>query len=111
MPIRTFELIRTDDETGISGAGKVLEGTVFSDGHCVVRWVAQTSPGHSTSTFDSFGLFMSIHVAPHPDNKTKIVFSDGEVFEHTEKIAEQTPVESSKPKRTRRRREALSNGK
>jgi hypothetical protein len=106
MPIRTFELFRTDDETGISGAGKVLEGCVFSDGECVIRWVAPTSPGHSTSTFDSFGLFMQIHVAPHPDNKTKTVFSDGEVFLHTEKVEEQTPIELPK-KRVRRKKEAV----
>jgi hypothetical protein len=110
MPIRTFELIRTDDETGISGAGKVLEGTVFSDGECVVRWIAPTSPGHSTTIFHSFGLFMSIHVAPHPDNKTKIIFSDGEVYEHTEKVEEQTPIEPPK-RRPRRKKEAATNGK
>ena len=109
MAIRTFELIRVDDESGVSGTGKVLEGTVFSDGECVVRWMSPTSPGHSTTTFHSFGLFMSIHVAPHPDNKTRILFSDGEIYEHTEKIAEQTPVE--KVKKPRRRREAATNGK
>jgi hypothetical protein len=91
-----------DDETGISGSGKVLEGCVFSDGECIIRWLSPTSPGHSTAVFDSFGLFMSIHIAPHPDNKTKTVFNDGEVFEHTEKVAEQKVEEPMKPRRRRR---------
>jgi len=107
MPIRTFELFRLDDETGISGSGKVLEGCVFSDGECIIRWLSQTSPGHSTAVFDSFGLFMSIHIAPHPDNKTRTVFADGEVFEHTEKVAEQKQEEST-PRTRRRRRTAES---
>lgn len=101
--VRTFEVFRVEDETGISGSGKVLEGCVFSDGECVVRWVAETSPGHSTSIFPSFGSFMSIHVSPHSENKTRTVFSDGEVFEHTEKVSERK-VEESAPKPRRRRK-------
>src|ERR1017187_4125807 len=96
MPARVFEVYRTEDETGISGSGKIIEGVVFSDGECIIRWVTATSPGHSTSSFDSFGLFMAIHIAPHADNKTKTIFSDGEVFIHTEKVEEQTPVEPLK---------------
>lgn len=110
MPIRTFEVFRVDDVSGVSGTGKVLEGAVFSDGECVVRWTSVTSPGHSTAIFDSFGLFMQIHIASHSDNKTKTIFSDGEVFEHTEKVEEQTPVEPTK-KRIRRKKEVASNGK
>ena len=101
MAIRTFEVFRTEDETGISGSGKVLEGTVFSDGFCCVRWVSATSPGHSSSVFDSFGLFMQIHVNSHPGNKTRTVFNDGEIFENTEKVAEQKEPEVSKPRRRR----------
>lgn len=106
MSIRTFEMYRTEDETGISGSGKVLEGVIFGDGECVIRWVSATSPGHSTAIFDSFGSFMSIHVSPHKDNKTEIRFSDGEVYEHTEKVEEQTVVEPA-PK-PRRRKAAAS---
>ena len=78
--MRTFEVVRNNDETGISGTGKVIEGVVFEDGTCVTRWVAGTSPGRSTVIWDSFGAFMAIHVSPHPDNKTEIVFSDGEAY-------------------------------
>lgn len=100
MPIRTFEVYRVEDTTGVSGQGKIIEGCVFSDGECIIRWVSEVSPGHSTSIFHSFGSFMSIHVAPHPDNKTRVVFSDGEVFLHTEKVESATP----KSKRSRKQK-------
>jgi hypothetical protein len=77
-------MTRIEDETGVSGKGKVLEGVVFSDGTCVTRWIAENSPGRSTSIWDSVGSFVAIHVAPHPGNKTILKFSDGEVYEHTD---------------------------
>jgi hypothetical protein len=83
--MRPFRVIRNGDETGISGTGVVIEGVVFSDGTCVARWVTPTSPGRSTTIWDSFGAFVSVHVAPHPGNKTEIVFDDGEVYSHTKK--------------------------
>lgn len=36
--MRTFELHRDTDVTGISGTGVVAEGCMFSDGVTVVRW-------------------------------------------------------------------------
>lgn len=37
--IRTFHLERVEDETGVSGPGRVAEGAVFSDGEAVIHWV------------------------------------------------------------------------
>lgn len=93
--MRTFELFREEDETGISGVGKVLEGIVFSDGTCVTRWVSDSSTGRSTAVWDSVGAFLSIHVTPHPHNKTKLQYSDGEVQEY-----------GDKPKKRRKAKEA-----
>lgn len=78
--MRTFEMVRNNDETGVSGIGKVLEGVVFSDGPCVIRWTTELN-GRSESRFDSFGTFIAIHVSPHPTNKSIITFNDGEVYE------------------------------
>lgn len=39
MALRTFELHRDDDETGISGTGVVAEGVQFSDGPVALRWI------------------------------------------------------------------------
>lgn len=86
MTMRTFEVFRRADESGVSGTGKVLEGVVFSDGHCVVRWVAMDSPGHSGGDFDSFGTFLAVHVGPHQRNRTRIVFNDGTVYEHVHRV-------------------------
>lgn len=100
--MRTFEMTRNHDESGVSGTGKVLEGVVFSDGPCVVRWVADNSPARSEARYDSFGAFVAIHVSPHMDNKTEIRFSDGEVYEQNVK------VEEALPKSRKRRKSKVS---
>ncbi len=94
--MRTFEMHRGNDESGVSGVGRVLEGVVFSDGPCVVRWVTELN-GRSENRYDSFAAFISIHVTSHSGNKTKIVFSDGEIYEQAPKT--ELP-------RTRQRRKA-----
>lgn len=80
--MRAFEVIRQNDETGISGTGKVIEGIIFSDGECVVKWVTEKSLGRCVSIWPNFGSFLSIHVYPHPNNDTKIIFSDGNIMEY-----------------------------
>lgn len=109
MAIRSFEMVREADESGVSGIGKVLEGVVFSDGTCITRWVTENSPGRSTNVWDSFGAFISVHIAPHPDNKTKIVFNNGEQYEHTTSVK---PMENAVPSvpKTRRKRKATPPG-
>jgi hypothetical protein len=52
------ELWRTEDETGISGTGRVAEGVRFSDGKIVLRWMTDT---RSTCFYDSFSDVMTIH--------------------------------------------------
>ena len=39
--MRRFVLIRTEDLTGVSGTGEVAEGTVFSSGLAVIRWLQE----------------------------------------------------------------------
>lgn len=36
---RTFKLVRSEDETGISGTGTVAEGIEFSNGMCAMSWL------------------------------------------------------------------------
>jgi len=36
--VRRFRLIRDEDETGVSGTGRVAEGIEFSDGAVALRW-------------------------------------------------------------------------
>lgn len=96
--MRTFEMHRGNDESGVSGTGKVLEGVVFSDGPCVIRWVTELN-GRSEARYDSFASFVDIHINSHASNKTKIVFSDGEVYEQAPKAI--------LPRTKRRRKAAL----
>ena len=98
--IRTFEVIRQEDETGVSGTGTVAEGVIFSDGTCITRWVSPISPGRSTVVWDSYGAFTAVHISPHPDNKTVVRFNDGEEY-----------LNNAKVKKTRRKKEVITNGK
>lgn len=82
--MRSFEMIRKDDETGISGTGKVVEGVVFTDGECVVKWVVENSMGRCVAIWPNLASFLSIHVYPHPDNKTEIIFDDGRVMRYVD---------------------------
>ncbi len=36
--MKQFHLVRTEDESGVSGTGYVAEGVIFSNGWCVLRW-------------------------------------------------------------------------
>ena len=68
---------REIDVSGVSGTGVVLEGVLFSTGVVVIHWLTPPPRG-SISVFDSLDQFLSIHVRPHPDNRTTIEFEDGE---------------------------------
>lgn len=78
--MRRFVMHREFDASGVSGTGVVLEGVHFSTGVVVVHWLTPPPRG-SISVFDSLEQFLAIHVRPHPDNHTVLVFEDGERFE------------------------------
>ena len=71
--MRTFELHRDTDETGISGTGIVAEGVEFSDGTVVLRWAA--SAHKSTVLWDNIGDVEAIH---GHGGKTRIVWTEEE---------------------------------
>jgi hypothetical protein len=48
-----------------------IEGIVFSDGHCVVRWM---TGNHSTAVWPSYDDFEAIH--GHPEYETVVVWLD-----------------------------------
>jgi hypothetical protein len=75
--MRRFVMHRERDVSGVSGTGLVLEGVLFSTGVVVVHWLTPPPRG-SISVFDSLDQFLAIHVRPHPDNHTVLVFEDGE---------------------------------
>lgn len=67
--MKTFELHRLEDETGVSGTGIVAQGCVFDDGWAVMRWVNEP---RTTTLFPSVDVVTHIH---GHGGKTKIVWT------------------------------------
>lgn len=56
--MRRFYLQRLEDETGISGTGKVVEGVMFSDGSVALRWLSNLT---SWAIYRSMAEVEAIH--------------------------------------------------
>jgi len=74
-----FTMIRHQDETGVSGTGRVLDGVIFHTGQVVVCWrsdLRPDKPGFSSLVvYDSWEAFVAIHVMPHPAGQTEIIYA------------------------------------
>jgi len=72
-----FSLVRHEDETGISGPGRVLDGVIFHTGQVVVCWrsdLRSGNPGFSSiSIYPTWKAFETIHILPHPANQSEVV--------------------------------------
>lgn len=66
--MRTFNLIRVEDESGVSGTGKVAQGVEFDDSTCALRWLTEYA---STAVYNNIDTLEKIH---GHNGKTKIVF-------------------------------------
>jgi len=73
--LRRFHFQRDEDESGVSGTGRVAEGVQFSDGWCVVHWL---SPMHSTNICVNIEAVKQIH---GHGGKTKIIFDDADTHD------------------------------
>lgn len=77
---RLFSLIRHKDESGISGTGRVLDGTVFHTGQVVICWrsdINPDKPGYSSLIiYPSWEAFVHIHIKPHAEGASEVVFFD-----------------------------------
>ena len=62
--------MRNEDESGVSGTGRVAEGVVFQDGTVALRWL---TAWRSTAFYESMEHLEHIH-GHH--GKTKIVLHD-----------------------------------
>ena len=65
--MKVFNLVRDEDETGVSGVGIVAEGIIFHDGTVAMSWRTETS---------SLGIYSRIedveHIHGH-NGKTRVV--------------------------------------
>jgi hypothetical protein len=68
---------RQYDETGVSGEGVVIEGVTLATGQCIAHWLFPPPRG-SIAVFDSMSDFITVHIRPHPSNRTIITYDDGE---------------------------------
>ncbi len=70
--VRRFHLNRADDESGVSGTGRVAEGVQFSNGWCSMVWLTKHT---SCAFYTSIDEVRAIH---GHNGKTHIVFDDAE---------------------------------
>jgi hypothetical protein len=76
---RLFTLLRHQDESGVSGTGRILDGVIFHTGQVVVCWRTDINPegsGYSSvAIYPSWEAFQHIHVHPHPPDALEIRFA------------------------------------
>lgn len=98
---RAFALVRLKDTSGISGTGLVMQGVIFDDGRVAARWVTADRP-RSTVLWDDFDAWYDVHVRPHPENESVVLFEDGhDGYDHpslpTAAPASAAPVQPAAP--------------
>lgn len=86
--MRTFELHRIEDETGVSGTGIIAQGIQFDDGSCSLRWLTEHK---STALYEDIRTLERIH---GHNGKTKIVYT-GAPFERAMSDAQQDACENA----------------
>lgn len=99
--IRTFTVARQYDETGVSGEGVVIEGVTLATGQCIAHWLFPPPRG-SIAVFDSMSDFITVHIRPHPSNRTIITYDDGEqerfgLFSEEEKLEDENIQNDTSP--------------
>lgn len=67
---RRFYLQRDEDESGISGTGRVVDGVQFNDGTVVIRWNSETA---STAIYKNMKELEFLH---SHDGKTRVIWID-----------------------------------
>jgi hypothetical protein len=76
--MRRFYLQRTEDESGVSGTGRVAEGVEFDDGAVAMQWLSHKT---SITFFRNIRNLRSIH---GHGGKTKVVWIDNDTLENTD---------------------------
>ena len=98
--MKIFYLNRTEDESGISGTGRVAQGFIFDNGKVCVTWLSEHP---SVTIYDNIGEVRAIHghagkteIVMEPDFKRAFnelkAFVEG--FTLTDAISERLPVDS-----------------
>jgi len=70
IKMHRFVLIRAEDLTGVSGTGEVAEGTVFSSGLAVIRWLREP---YAMGVYQNLDDVISVH---GHEGRTQLQFID-----------------------------------
>jgi len=83
------DILRRNDETGVSGTGIVCQVCLFADGMAAVQWLCPPAAGDVV--VKKWDAWLEVHVRAHPKNRTVIIWEDGthEVFEPIPKPKEE----------------------
>ena len=98
--MKIFYLNRTEDESGVSGTGRVAQGFIFDNGKVCVTWLSEHP---SVTVYDSIGEVRAIHghagkteIIMEPDYKRAFnelkAFVDG--FSLSDVLQEKLPIDS-----------------
>ena len=98
--MKMFYLKRAEDESGVSGTGRVAQGFVFDNGKVAVTWLSEHP---SVTVYDSLGEVTAIHghggkteIVMEPDYKRAYgelkAFIDG--FKLKDIMKEKMPLDS-----------------
>ena len=58
MGAKLFYLNRTEDESGVSGTGRIAQGVIFDNGKVALTWLSEHP---SVTIYDSIGEVRAIH--------------------------------------------------
>lgn len=75
--VKLFHLYRSEDQTGVSGTGPVVEGVEFTNGWCAIRWLSDRS---TLCFYQSMADVRSIH---GHGGRTELVVHDFEPARRT----------------------------
>lgn len=78
--MKLFALMRTEDESGVSGVGVVAEGVQFTNGKCALSWLTEHS---SVAVYDDIATLEAIH---GHNGKTQIVWMAKDLVEAMDRL-------------------------
>jgi len=102
--MKIFYLKRVEDESGISGTGRVAQGFIFDNGKVAVTWLSEHP---SVTIYDNIGEVSAVHghggkteIVMEPDYKRAFgelkAFIEG--FSLTDTMTEKLPMDSQTSK-------------
>ena len=78
--MRTFTVYRSNDTSGVSGTGIIIQGCLFANGSVAIQWLGGPDPGDVQTK--EWEKWLAVHVKAHPENGTVITFANGEQFDY-----------------------------